>query len=50
MSFIFFRTDAGSTSKTLLFGRTSATAVTKPVSSSAANSVFAISVPRGTPV
>ena len=49
-NFIYFRTDCTSTSKMLLFGRTSATAVTNPVSSSDANSVFDISFSRATPV
>ena len=44
LSFIFFRTDRASTSCRLFDGRTSAVAVISPVSSSTANSVFAISV------
>ena len=36
LSFIFFRTDCGVTSATALLGRTNATAVMKPVSSSTA--------------
>ena len=50
LSFIFFFTENTSTSATVFVGLTSATAITKPASSSAANNDFSIRVSRGTPL
>ena len=50
LSFIRFFTELASRSSTLLLGRTSAAAVTKPHSSSHANSVFSSRLSRVTPV